>query len=126
MDRQIAQVSMGDHVDLYGTGEVMGDLIRNGKTVKLWNTDNYAYGKDNGQRLYQSHPWVLGVRSDGSSFGVIADNTWKMEISLGERITFSSEGPAFRVIVIEKDNPQDVMKELGKLTGTISLPPFGV
>ena len=124
MNRQIAQVSMGDHVDLYGTGEVMGDLIRNGKSVKLWNTDNYAYGKDNGQRLYQSHPWVLGVREDGSSFGVIADNTWKMEISLGERITFSSEGPAFRVIVIEKETPQDVMKELGKLTGTISLPPL--
>ena len=48
----------------------------------------------------------------------------KMEISLGERITFSSEGPAFKSIVIEKETPQDVMKELGKLTGTISLPPL--
>jgi len=124
MDRQIAQVFMEDHVDLYGTGEVMGDLIRNGKSIKLWNTDNYAYGKDNGQRLYQSHPWVLGVREDGTSFGVIADNTWKMEIFLGERITFSSEGPAFRVIIIEKPSPQEVMKELGKLIGTISLPPL--
>lgn len=124
LDRQIAQVSFGSNVDLYGTGEVMGDLIRNGKTVKLWNTDNYGYGKDNGQRLYQSHPWVLGVGENGKSFGVIADNTWKMEISLGERITFSSEGPAFRVIVIEKDSPQEVMKELGELTGTIELPPL--
>jgi alpha-glucosidase len=123
-DRQIAQVSFGSNVDLYGTGEVMGDLIRNGKTVKLWNTDNYGYGKDNGQRLYQSHPWVLGVGENGKSFGVIADNTWKMEISLGERITFSSEGPAFRIIVIEKDSPQEVMKELGELTGTIELPPL--
>ena len=99
-------------------------MIRNGKTVKLWNTDNYGYGKDNGQRLYQSHTWVLGVGENGKSFGVIADNTWKMEISLGERITFSSVGPAFRVIVIEKDSPQEVMKELGKLTGTIELPPL--
>jgi alpha-glucosidase len=123
-DRQIAQVSFGPNVDLYGTGEVMGDLIRNGTTVKLWNTDNYGYGKDNGQRLYQSHPWVLGVGENGKSFGVIADNTWKMEISLGERITFSSEGPAFRVLVIEKDSPHEVMKELGKLTGTIELPPI--
>ena len=123
-DRQLVQVSFDPNVDLYGTGEVMGDLIRNGKTVKLWNTDNYGYGKDNGQRLYQSHPWVLGVGENGKSFGVIADNTWKMEISLGERITFSSEGPAFRVIVIEKDSPQEVMKELGKLTGTIELPPL--
>ena len=87
-DRELAQVIIGENVDLYGTGEVMGDLIRNGKNVKLWNTDNYSYGKDHGQRLYQSHPWVLGVREDGTSFGVIADNTWKMEISLGERISF--------------------------------------
>ena len=123
-DRELAQVVIGENVDLYGTGEVMGDLIRNGKNIKLWNTDNYAYGKDHGQRLYQSHPWVLGVREDGSSFGVIADNTWKMEISLGERISFLSEGPAFRVIVIEKESPQEVMKELGNLTGKISLPPL--
>tara|TARA_X000000950_G_scaffold167103_1_gene204040 strand:+ start:3350 stop:5497 length:2148 start_codon:yes stop_codon:yes gene_type:complete len=123
-DRELAQVIIGENVDLYGTGEVMGDLIRNGKNVKLWNTDNYSYGKDHGQRLYQSHPWVLGVREDGTSFGVIADNTWKMEISLGERISFFSEGPAFRVIVIEKESPQEVMKELGNLTGTIDLPPL--
>ncbi len=123
-DRELAQVIIGENVDLYGTGEVMGDLIRNGKNVKLWNTDNYSYGKDHGQRLYQSHPWVLGVREDGTSFGVIADNTWKMEISLGERISFFSEGPAFRVIVIEKESPQEVMKELGNLTGTIALPPL--
>ena len=123
-DRELAQVIIGENVDLYGTGEVMGDLIRNGKNVKLWNTDNYSYGKDHGQRLYQSHPWVLGVREDGTSFGVIADNTWKMEISLGERISFFSEGPAFRVIVIEKESPQEVMKELGNLTGKIALPPL--
>ena len=123
-DRQLAQVIIGENVDLYGTGEVMGDLIRNGKNIKLWNTDNYSYGKDHGQRLYQSHPWVLGVREDGTSFGVIADNTWKMEISLGERISFFSEGPAFRVIVIEKESPQEVMKELGNLTGKIALPPL--
>ncbi len=123
-DRELAQVIIGENVDLYGTGEVMGDLIRNGKNLKLWNTDNYSYGKDHGQRLYQSHPWVLGVREDGTSFGVIADNTWKMEISLGERISFFSEGPAFRVIVIEKESPQEVMKELGNLTGTIDLPPL--
>jgi len=123
-DREVAQLTIGENIDLYGTGEVLGDLVRNGTNLKLWNTDNYGYGKDNGQRLYQSHPWVLGLREDGSSFGVIADNTWKMEIALGERITFSSEGPSFRVLVIEKDSPQEVMRELAKLTGTIALPPL--
>ncbi len=123
-DRHIAQIRIDENTDLYGTGEVTGDLIRNGNVTKLWNTDNFTYTRDNGQRLYQSHPWVLGVREDGSSFGILADNTWKMEISMGENISFSSEGPAFRVIIIEKESPQDVLKELGKLTGTIQLPPL--
>ena len=123
-NREVAQVTIDDNVDLYGTGEVMGDLIRNGKTVKLWNTDNYAYGKDNSQRLYQSHPWILGVGENGKSFGIIADNTWKMEISTGEKITFSSEGPSFRLIIIEKDNPKEVIQELVNITGKIELPPL--
>ena len=102
----------------------MGDLIRNGKLLNYGIQTIMVMVKTMDKGLYQSHPWVLGVGENGKSFGVIADNTWKMEISLGERITFSSEGPAFRVIVIEKDSPQEVMKELGKLTGTIELPPL--
>ena len=87
-DRQLAQVIIGENVDLYGTGEVMGDLIRNVKNVKLWNTDNYSYGKDHGQRLYQSHPWVLGVREDGTSFGSDCRQYLKMEIFLEKESLF--------------------------------------
>ena len=76
-------------------------MLRNGKKVKLWNTDNFKYSIDEGKRLYQSHPWVLGVNKDGSAFGVIADNTWKQEIDLSDSIRFISEGPAFRVIIIQ-------------------------
>jgi alpha-glucosidase len=86
--------------------------------------DNYAYLRDNGQKLYQSHPWVLGVRPDGTAFGVLADNTWRQEVSLGEAITFTSDSKPFRVIVIERKNPQEVMKALGDLTGKMPLPPL--
>jgi alpha-glucosidase len=122
--KSMACVKLEPGTDLYGTGEVTGSLIRNGMTRKLWNTDNYTYIRDNGQRLYQSHPWVLGVRKDGTAFGVLADNTWKMEISLGEDIKISSFGPAFRVFVIEAENPQKVVQILGELTGKIAMPPL--
>lgn len=46
--------------DLYGEGEVTGTLLRNGSVKKLWNSDNLHWEYDYGQRLYQSHPWVLG------------------------------------------------------------------
>lgn len=112
------------HVDLYGTGEVTGPLRRNGTQITLWNTDNYMYAKYDGKQLYQSHPWVLGVRKNGTAFGILADNTWKQTFSLKNPITILSDGPAFRVIVIEKKTPQEVLETLGKLTGTMQLPPL--
>ena len=123
-DKFIAEISYGENVDLYGTGEVTGSLRRNNKEVELWNTDNYTYRKAGGKRLYQSHPWVLGVRDDGSAFGIIADNTWKQSFNLVNPITITSEGPAFRMIIIEKQSPQEVVKTLGELTGKIDMPPL--
>ncbi|WP_353303896.1 TIM-barrel domain-containing protein [Sessilibacter corallicola] len=119
-----ARVQVKPSTNLYGTGEVYGTLTRKGYTRSLWNTDNYTYKKDNGQRLYQSHPWVLGVREDGTAFGVFADNTWKQTLALDTAITFTSEGPAFRVLVIEGKTPQEVMTSLAELTGHMALPPL--
>ncbi len=118
------KIPVGEAVDLYGTGEVFGDLNRSGKDVTLWNTDNYAYGKDEGKRLYQSHPWILGVRPDGTSFGILVDNTWKQYFKLTNPIEIKTEGPAPRVVVIEKDSPQEVIKKLAELTGTMEMPPL--
>ncbi len=118
-----ATFAVGSDVDLYGGGEVTGPLRRNGTTVHLWNTDNFTYEKDTGKRLYQSHPWVLGVRADGTAFGIIFDCTWKSELSCGDTITFTSQCPGYDVIVIERDSPQDVLSELANLTGHMQLPP---
>ncbi|MBN1598922.1 MAG: T9SS type A sorting domain-containing protein [Bacteroidales bacterium] len=123
--REYATISIDEGIDLYGTGEVTGPLRRNNTSITLWNTDNYAYGTDNGRRLYQSHPFLMGVRADGSSFGIIADNTWKMYIDLTDtEIIFSSEGPSFRVIIYEASSPMEVVQQLSSLTGKIDLPPM--
>jgi alpha-glucosidase len=123
--KNCARIPIDKSTDLYGTGEVTGPLKRNNTTISLWNTDNYGYYTDNGKRLYQSHPWILGVRNDGSSFGIIADNTWKMDISLNDSlINFISDGPAFRVIVFEAESPSKVLQMLAGLTGKMELPPL--
>jgi alpha-glucosidase len=109
---------------LYGSGEVSGPLLRNGRTITLWNTDNYTYKKFEGKQLYQSHPWVLGVNTDGTAFGIIADNTWKQDLILNDSIKFIAESPAFRVIVIQKSSVEEVMKAFTDLVGTIELPPL--
>lgn len=119
-----ATIRVGSDVDLYGTGEVTGPLRRNGRTISLWNVDTPAYSVDGGSHLYQSHPWVMGLRRDGSAFGIIADNTWKQTIKTDRDVVFESEGPAFRVIIIERNSPQALMQALVDLTGTMELPPL--
>ena len=79
--KPVASLGIEDGTDLYGEGEVRAPLLRNKTRAVCWNTDNYlALGND--RPLYQSHPWVLGVRKDGSAFGVFADTTWRTEIDL--------------------------------------------
>ena len=122
--KQIATIHVGEGVDLYGTGEVTGPLKRNGRKISLWNIDTPAYGVDGGSHLYQSHPWVMGLRADGSAFGIIADNTWRQTISTAQDVVFESDGPAFRVVIIERPNVQQLMQALADLTGHMELPPL--
>jgi len=119
-----AVINLKGDISLYGGGEVTGPLLRNGQTIKLWNTDNGAYGTDAGKRLYQTHPWVLGVRKDGTAFGIIFDSSWKAELTTNsDKIAYNSEGALFRVFVIDRKSPQEVLKGLAELTGTIEMPP---
>lgn len=122
--QSVATVHVGEGVDYYGEGEVNGTLRRGGTTVTLWNTDNPNYCEEDSTRLYQSHPWLMGVRRDGTAFGLIADCTWRMTIHADADVTFRSDGPAFRVVVIEAESPQALMQQFTDLVGHAPLPPM--
>lgn len=132
------KVNISEGTSLYGTGEVAGPLLRNGRKTVCWNTDAYGYTEAN-ESLYQSHPWVLAVRADGTAFGLLADTTWRCEIDLtgaptseseagrpgpGGSIVFRGEGAPYPVYVIERDSPQEVLRGLGELIGPMPLPPL--
>ncbi len=123
--RPSATIDVPKGTDLYGTGEAVGPLRRNGRTITLYNTDNYGYATYDPRRLYQSHPWVLGVRPDGTAFGVIADSTYRGTLELGEaHIRFVFEGPTFPVLILEAPTPQDALRQLAALTGKTPMPPL--
>ena len=122
-DRYGAMIPIEEGTSLYGTGEVCGSLIRNGHTTIAWNTDAYGYNPRN-RRLYQSHPWVLAVRSDGTAYGILADTTYRCDMYLTMDITFAAEGPQFPIYVFEEDSPQDVLVRLTDFIGRIELPPM--
>ncbi|HYE62053.1 MAG TPA: TIM-barrel domain-containing protein [Phycisphaerales bacterium] len=121
-----ANIQIPEGTSLYGTGEVAGPLLRNGRKVVTWNTDAYGY-TESYPSLYQSHPWVLAVRKDGTAFGVLADTTYRCTIDTGatraDQIIFHAEGPSFPVIVIEGQSPQEVVSTLAELTGPMPMPP---
>lgn len=118
-------ITVGATDNLYGTGEVIGDLLRNDKEVIFWNKDNYGYFSNEGKNLYQSHPWVLGLREDGTAYGIIADNTWKSQLTTyNHEIRFESWGPACRVVVIEGENSKAVLGKLSQLSGCMEIPPL--
>ncbi len=123
--KQTAIVRIAPGTSLYGTGEVAGPLERNGRKTIAWNTDAYGY-QDDAVSLYKSHPWVLAVRADGSAFGVLADTTYRVEIDTAadaaDEIRFTADGPAFPVIIIERDSPIEVVQAVTKLTGLPPLP----
>lgn len=120
--RYSAEIPIAAGTDLYGTGETAGPLRRNGRVTECWNTDQFNYSEKD-QSLYQSHPWVLAVRKDGTSFGVLADTTYRCRIDLRKNIRFEAEGPPFPIILIEGNSPQEVVKQLADLTGHMQLPP---
>lgn len=123
LGKSIAVLETGD-ADLYGGGEVNGSLRRNGDKQYFWNTNNPACMVKKGKMMYQSQPFILGVRRDGSSFGIIADTTWKSKLCTKDGVRFTSDGPLFRVVIIEKDTPQEVVMTLSSLTGRMELPPL--
>ena len=120
-----ASVTVPDHVDFYGGGEVSGPLRRNGRTIQLWNSDSFNYDPNNADHLYQSHPWMMGVRPDGSAFGVLFDTSWKARLSTTDtQVALKTEGAPFRVFIIDRDSPQAVVRGLAELTGRMQLPPL--
>ncbi|MEM7628154.1 MAG: TIM-barrel domain-containing protein [Planctomycetota bacterium] len=121
--REVVRLSIDEGTDLYGTGEIAGPLRRNGRVTRAWNTDRPCYtGRD--PSLYQSHPWVLAVRADGSAFGVLVDSSYAVQIDLRGDIVMRVEGPACWVYVIEGDSPQQVLMRLGELCGRMEMPPL--
>jgi len=119
---RIVRLDVPRGATLHGTGEVGGPLVRNGRTITCWNTDAYAYSSTS-PSLYQSHPWVLAVRADGSAFGVLADTPERITVDLTRDIEFRAQGAAFSVVVIEGKSPLEVLASLAQLTGRMPLPP---
>ena len=124
---QTVVIAIDEGTNLYATGHQSGPMERTGRRVEYYNLDNFAWN-DASNRNYQTHPWVLGVRADGSAFGVLFDSTWASSLDLErpavDGIVFQTEGPAPRVVTVNAGTPQGVVSKLAELTGYPFMPPM--
>jgi len=137
--RQIVNIEaeMGTH--FYGGGEISSGLCLNNESFITWNLDSH-YGKKS-VNLYQSHPYIMAVRPDGTSYGVIANTTYPLKFSMTDtsvrienwgkfdktfdwqKATPDPHASAFSITIFEGNNPKEIVKKLAQLTGYIQLPP---
>ena len=121
-DRALVRVLAARGTSRYGLGEVCGPLVHDNRKVVGWTRDAFAYD-DRSANLYQSHPWVLCVRPDGSAFGVVVETTWRFSAHVYDHLLIEVEGPPPAVTVIEGATPAEVLATLTGLVGRIELPP---
>jgi protein CrcB len=122
-----ARLAFAEGTSFYGTGEAVGPLERSGRSVTLWNTDAFEY-EEGSTPLYQSHPYVLAVRPDGSALGLLADTIRRGTIEIGAAaaplVELAFEGEPFDLYAISGAHPRDVTRALAALVGRIELPPL--
>jgi len=118
-----AQIAFPRGTSFYGAGLVAAPLLRNGRAVTLWNTDAWRYGPES-PALYQSHPYVLAVRPDGSSVGVLADTPRRGQILCAEDgVELAFEGEPFDLVRILGRGPAYVTEALARWVEWGPLPP---
>lgn len=109
----------------YGFGEQSKDLNKRGDSVRLWNTDNYAYSPTE-PYLYASIPFFYGLKGDGTAYGIFFDNThrsyYEMASESEDYYSFHADGGDLTYYFFEGPEIPDILKNYTELTGRTPQP----
>ncbi|HYH57089.1 MAG TPA: TIM-barrel domain-containing protein, partial [Anseongella sp.] len=116
----------GPDEHFYGLGDKATEFNLRGKRLRLWNSDTYAFGKDQ-DPLYRSIPFYTGL-SGGKAYGLFFDNTFQSYFDFAsedpEKVSFWSDGGELNYYYIHGPKMIDVVKRYASLTGTHAMPPL--
>ncbi len=118
------RIEPGEH--FFGFGERTGGLDKLGRKMTHWNSDPATPHTPSTDPLYISIPVCLAVRP-GLAYGLFFNHTRRSSFDMGrERADtwqFSAEGGELDYYLVYGPTPQDVTSGLGRLLGTMPLPP---
>lgn len=112
----------------FGLGQRTGSLERRGRRLSNWNIDEPDLGHTRlHDNLYQSHPFVLGVRPE-MAWGLFLNVTSYSEFDVGAtrpaELGVRALGGELDYYVFAGATPADVLDMLTRLTGRPALPPL--
>lgn len=116
----------GHDEQFFGLGDKPTDFNLRGKRLSLWNSDTYAFGKDQ-DPLYRSIPFYMGL-AGGKAYGLFFDNTFQSYFDFAaedpEKVSFWADGGELQYYYIHGPAMKDVVKRYASLTGTHDMPPL--
>lgn len=112
--------------NFYGFGEQTGGLNKRGKSLGMWNTDNYSYPTDS-KYVYTTIPFFLGLK-DKKAYGIFFDNTYRsyyeMASESDDYYYFYANGGKLTYYFIYGPQTSDVINKYTELTGKMEAPPL--
>jgi alpha-glucosidase len=118
--------SMPTSEHYFGLGDKAGPLDHRDQAFTMWNSDHSGFDRGT-DPLYNSFPFFLGV-SDGSSYGIFLDNTYRSSFDFGKEsrdaYSFGAEDGELDYYFFHGPDPKAVIGEYTQLTGHTPLPPL--
>lgn len=109
----------------YGFGEQTKKLNKRGDSIRLWNTDNYAYSTTE-PYLYASIPFFYGLKSNGTAYGIFFDNThrsyYEMASQSPDYYSFHADGGDLTYYFFQGPKIPSILEHYTELTGRTPQP----
>ena len=110
----------------YGMGDKASHTNLKGKRVSNWNTDSYAYGKDQ-EPLYKSIPFYIGLNKN-KAYGIFFDNSFRTHFDFAHErrntTSFWADGGEMNYYFFYGPKISQVVEAYTNLTGVPELPPL--
>ncbi len=110
---------------IYGLGETVRGINKRGHLYRSWNSDEFSHHEDK-QSLYASHNLLI-FSGDEKPFGVFFDDPGEVVFDLGytraDTASVTGVNGDMRVILIEEDSLNAIVRAFRGLIGQSYLPP---
>ncbi|MES2327591.1 MAG: TIM-barrel domain-containing protein [Pseudomonadota bacterium] len=112
---------------IFGLGDKTGLLDRRGSTFVDWNTDAFGFAPST-DPIYKSIPFYIGSDSEGRSYGLFLDNSWRSSFDFGHKdasaIEMSAPDGPIDYYVIAGPSIGEVVRRYSGLTGKAPMTPL--